>query len=154
DPALTERVADAIHARVISGEWPAGTWLRQSLLAEQFQVSRTPIREALQTLSARGVVELIPNRGARIRLPTLRELREAYLVRAVLEGLAADLAADLASQDQLDRLLAAERLFQASVEAFAAGDNGSGDAGGQRWQAANDEFHEVIHEAAHNEVLA
>jgi DNA-binding GntR family transcriptional regulator len=153
DPALTERVADAIHARVISGEWPAGTWLRQSQLAEQFQVSRTPIREALQTLSARGVVELIPNRGARIRLPTLRELREAYLVRAVLEGLAADLAADLASQNQLDRLLAAERLFQASVEAFAAGDDGTA-AGGQRWHTANDEFHEVIHEAAHNEVLA
>lgn len=153
DAALTERVADAIHARVVSGDWPAGTWLRQSQLAEEFAVSRTPIREALQTLSERGVVELIPNRGARIRLPTLRELREAYVVRAVLEGVAADAAADLATQEQLDRLLAAERMFEDAVEAYAS-DGDAGDASGQRWQAANDEFHEVIHEAAHNGVLA
>jgi DNA-binding GntR family transcriptional regulator len=159
DPVLTEQVADAIYARLVSGEWSSGTWLRQSQLAAEFEVSRTPIREALQTLSERGVVELVPKRGARIRLPTLRELREAYQVRAVLEGYAAAAAADLASQDQLDRLLAAERLFQESVDAFdgrggTAGRDADGDAGADRWQAANDQFHDVIHEAAHNEVLA
>ena len=153
DAALTERLADAIHARVISGDWVAGTWLRQSQLAEEFEVSRTPIRAALQALSERGIVELLPNRGARIRLPTLRELQEAYAVRAVLEGMAAAAAADLASQAQLDRLMAAERLFEEAVAARADGDAGA-EFGGQRWQTANDEFHEVIHEAAHNGVLA
>src|ERR1700742_294692 len=152
DPALTERVADAIHARIVSGDWPAGTWLRQNTLATEFEVSRTPIREALKTLTERGVVEQIPHRGARVRLPTLRDLREAYLVRAVLEGLAAETAADLATQDQVDRLLAAEKLFEQAVNAFAV-DGNQGAVSGRNWQAANDAFHEVLHEAAHNEVL-
>jgi DNA-binding GntR family transcriptional regulator len=152
DPALTERLADAIHGRIVSGDWPAGTWLRQNTLAAEFEVSRTPVREALKTLSERGVVEQIPQRGARVRLPTLRDLREAYTVRAVLEGLAAEIAADLATQDQMDRLLAAETLFEEAVSAFAAdGDHGA--ASGRSWQAANDAFHEVLHEASHNEIL-
>jgi DNA-binding GntR family transcriptional regulator len=152
DPALTERVADAIHARIVSGDWPAGTRLRQNALAAEFKVSRTPVREALKTLSERGVVEQIPHRGARVRLPTLRDLREAYTVRAVLEGLAAEVAADLATQDQMDRLLAAEKLFEEAVHAFAVdGDRGS--VSGRSWHAANDAFHAVLHEASHNEVL-
>jgi DNA-binding GntR family transcriptional regulator len=152
DPALTERVADAMHARIVSGDWPAGTWLRQNTLAAEFEVSRTPIREALKALSERGVVEQIPHRGARVRRPTLRDLREAYTVRAVLEGLAAQIAADLATQDQMDRLLAAEKLFEEAVNAFAA-DGDHSVASGRSWQAANDAFHEVLHEASHNELL-
>jgi DNA-binding GntR family transcriptional regulator len=155
DAALTERVADAIHARVISGELPAGSWLRQSQLAEEFDVSRTPIRAALQALSERGVLELIPNRGARIRLPTRRELQESYAVRAALEGMAAAEAADLASQAQLDRMLAAESLFERAVQAFGGtrGRRGQAARAGEPWHAANDEFHTAIHDAAHNGVL-
>lgn len=154
DTALSERVADAIHARIVSGDWPPGTWMRQSQLAEEFEVSRTPIRAALQMLTERGVLELIPNRGARIRQPTLRELQESYAVRAVLEGMAAAAAADLASQAQIDRLLAAERLFEEAVETVASGNKSRSARGALRWQTANDEFHLAIHEAAHNTVLA
>jgi DNA-binding GntR family transcriptional regulator len=158
DAALTERVADAIHARVISGEMPAGSWLRQSQLAEEFDVSRTPIRAALQALSERGVLELIPNRGARIRLPTRRELQESYAVRAALEGMAAAQAADLASQAQLDRMLAAESLFEHAVTEFGGGGRptrrrAQAARAGEPWHEANDEFHTAIHEAAHNGVL-
>jgi DNA-binding GntR family transcriptional regulator len=77
---------------------------------------------------------------------------EAYTVRAVLEGLAAQIAADLATQDQMDRLLAAEKLFEEAVNAFAA-DGDHSVASGRSWQAANDAFHEVLHEASHNELL-
>ncbi|WCB91777.1 putative D-xylose utilization operon transcriptional repressor [Baekduia alba] len=147
-----ERLTDAIHARVMSGELPAGAWLRQSRLATEFDVSRTPIREALQTLSERGVVELHPHRGARVRVPTLREIHEAYFVRAELEGIAAALAADLASQEQVDRLKAAEQLFEEAVASFQV-DGDTDDATRRTWQSANDAFHEVIHEASHNDVL-
>jgi DNA-binding GntR family transcriptional regulator len=147
-----ELLADAIHARVASGEAPPGTWLRQSRLAVEFQVSRTPIREALQTLSERGVVELLPHRGARVRLPTLREIQDAYFVRAELEGIAAGLAADLAGQTELDRLRNAERLFEDAVISFDT-ERDSGESPRRSWQAANDAFHEVLHEAAHNDVL-
>lgn len=145
-------LADEIHARLIEGGWPAGGWLRQAQLASEFNVSRTPVRQALQTLSERGIVELIPNRGARVRVPTQRELGEAYVVRAVLEGAAAEAAADLASQEQLARLLAAERLFTKSVQAFAEGAAGAAESRAT-WQAANDDFHEALQEASYNQVL-
>jgi DNA-binding GntR family transcriptional regulator len=151
---LAERVAQDIQARVASGELPIGSWLRQGALAKEFAVSRTPIREALQTLRERGVVELIPNRGARVRLPTLREIREAYDLRAELEGFAAELAADLISQAQLDRLRDAERLFEDSVAEFAEQRSGASDGMRRNWLAANTLFHEVLQEASCNRLLA
>jgi DNA-binding GntR family transcriptional regulator len=152
--AQAELLADAIHERIISGELPTGSWLRQSQLASEFDVSRTPIREALQTLSERGVVELLPHRGARVRLPTRREIEEAYFVRAELEGIAVVLAADLATQAQVDRLRDAERLFEQAVASFDANaDEATTESTRRRWQEANDAFHTVLHEASHNDVL-
>src|SRR5919198_2007479 len=139
-PALAERLAGELQAQVASGKLPLGSWLRQDHLAAELGVSRTPIREALRLLSARGVVELIPNRGARVRLPRLREIREAYVLRAELEGLAAQLAADLATHDQLDRLRDAERLFEDAVAAFAQAPRGTGgvqDGAWGSWHTAN-----------------
>jgi DNA-binding GntR family transcriptional regulator len=131
-----------------------GTWLRQSRLADEFDVSRTPIREALQTLRARGVIELIPNRGARVRLPTPREIRESYFLRAQLEGAAAELAADLISQAQLERLRDAERLFEEAVGDVAERRCTGDDSPGHRsWVAANDLFHDVLQEACCNRLL-
>ncbi len=155
DADLAERLADEIQSRVVSGEIAVGSWLRQGRLAEQFAISRTPIREALQTLRARGVIELIPNRGARVRLPTLREIRESYSLRARLEGFAAELAADLISHVQLGRLRTAERLFEEAVGEFASQRTSDpSDSGGQRsWLAANDLFHEVLQEASCNRLL-
>lgn len=152
--ALAERVADELQSRVVGGELPIGTWLRQDSLATEFGISRTPIREALQMLSARGIVEFIPHRGARVRLPTLREIREAYFVRAELEGIATELAADLASQDQIDRLRAAEALFEEAVQRSLARDGAGPDAAArEQWQAANDQFHEILLEASCNHML-
>ena len=66
--------------------------LRQEQLSEQYQVSRTPVREALRRLAALGLVQFIPNRGVRVRTLSRDELREAFLVRAELESLATELA--------------------------------------------------------------
>src|SRR5262245_64442056 len=103
-PALVDELAAAIHARVLSGELPSGTRLRQEALAEEFGVSRTPVREALRKLQAGGLVELQPHRGAVVRGLSSREIRDAYEVRATLEALAARLAAERVSREQLKRL--------------------------------------------------
>ena len=87
DAALVDRLASTIQARVLSGEIPTGSRLRQETLASEFGVSRTPVREALRKLQAGGLVQLEPNRGAVVRGPSAREVREAYEVRAELEGL-------------------------------------------------------------------
>ena len=80
---------------MLSGALPLGSRLRQEALATEFGVSRTPVREALRKLQATGFVQLDARTAARVvRGPTAREVREAYEVRAELEGLAAELAAD------------------------------------------------------------
>lgn len=76
-------------------------------------------------------------------------------MRAVLEGMAAGAAADLATQAHVDRLLCADRMFEQAVEDLTGEPRQRGRGHeGARWQMANDEFHEAIHDAAHNRVLA
>ena len=152
-PGLAERLAHDIQERVATGRLPIGTWLRQETLALEFGVSRTPIREALQKLEDRGVIEWIPNRGARVRLPTVREIREAYLVRAELEGVAAELAASLATDRQIARLREAEDLFERAVATRARGRKRSAADDAADWVRANNLFHEVVQEASSNQQL-
>jgi DNA-binding GntR family transcriptional regulator len=156
DEGLAEQVARELQDRVDRGELAVGSWLRQEKLARDFDLGRMAIREAIQRLHARGVVELIPNRGARVRRFSDRDIREAYQVRAELEGLAAELAARLATDDQLARLRHAEELFEQAVSSETARtstalDEPAGSARG--WSEANDLFHSVVHEAACNERL-
>jgi DNA-binding GntR family transcriptional regulator len=154
--ALVDSLAAQLHARVLSGDLAPGTRLRQEALADEFGVSRTPVREALRKLQAGGLVELRPNRGAFVRGISPREIRDAYEVRATLEGLAAELAAGHVSHDQVERLRVAQAQFREAL-ARTIDLRRSGAAVGEeeteRWGRANDEFHQVIQEAAGNEVL-
>jgi len=142
-----ERLAEVLQSRIAQGELPLGSWIRQESIAAEFGVSRTPVREALQVLQARGIVDLNPHRGALIRTPTAKEIQEAYLVRAELEGVAAELAARLATQAQIDRLLEAEELFARALDAVR---DPALHEGRQLWSQANDTFHEVVQEASFN----
>jgi DNA-binding GntR family transcriptional regulator len=150
--STVERLAGAIQAQVLSGAVPVGTRLRQEALAAQFGVSRTPVREALRQLQATGLVELLPNRGAIVRGPSTREIREAYEVRAELEGLAAELAAERISDRDLLRLREAQQLFRRSVTTLIARRTRRStpwkDA--SVWVQANDLFHQAILDAARN----
>ena len=155
---LVDRLAATLQARVLNGEIETGTRLRQEALAREFGVSRTPIREALRQLQAIGIAELEPNRGAIVRAPTARELREAYEVRAELEGLAAKLAATHISDDELARLRDAQELFQRSItrliERRRSRRRQEPDWGDDsEWVRANDLFHQAIQEAAGNAQL-
>lgn len=155
--ALVDKLASQLHARVLSGELPSGTRLRQEALAEEFGVSRTPVREALRKLEAGGLVEVQPNRGAVVRGLSPREIRDAYEVRAALEALAAKLAAERISREQLQRLEHVQGEFRAALEQTVARRRGGREVGKPeilRWGSANDDFHQTIHEGSGNEVLA
>jgi DNA-binding GntR family transcriptional regulator len=153
---LVDRLAGEIQARVLSGATPVGTRLRQEALADEFGVSRTPVREALRQLQASGLVELLPNRGAVVRGPSAREIREAYEVRAELEGLAAELAAERISDRDLRRLQEAQRLFQDAVETLIARRARRREPWKDEslWVQANDLFHQAILDASANARLA
>jgi DNA-binding GntR family transcriptional regulator len=139
--ALVDHLAAEIQNRIMTGDLAPGTRLRQETLAVEFGVSRTPVREALRHLHASAVVELQPRRGAVVRGPSPRDIREAYLVRAELEGLAAELAADLITDEQLAELRLAASRFRSTVRDPSS------------WPAANDAFHGVILAAAANRRL-
>jgi DNA-binding GntR family transcriptional regulator len=153
---LVDRLAAAIQSRVLSGEIPTGTRLRQESLAAEFGVSRTPVREALRQLGASGIVTVQPNRGAIVRGPSARELREAYAVRAELEGFAAELAVAHLGDAQLDQLREAERLFRHSIEEVIEDRRRGVDTDWtteSEWERANNLFHGEIQAAAGNRQL-
>jgi DNA-binding GntR family transcriptional regulator len=157
--ALVDELAAQLQGRVLSGEIPKGTWLRQETLAAEFGVSRTPVREALRKLQASGLVEMRPKRGALVRMPNARDVREAYEVRAELEGLAARVAATRLHDEELQRLREAQELFRRSVatllawrERGASGEPPPREAR-EEWNRANDLFHLAILEAAGNRRL-
>ena len=82
DSTKADDIALMIEEAIVSGELAPGTVLRQEQLSEQFNVSRTPVREALRRLAALGLVSFVPNRGVRVRTISRDELHEAFMVRA------------------------------------------------------------------------
>jgi DNA-binding GntR family transcriptional regulator len=158
-PALVDRLAATIQARVLSGELPSGSRLPQEPLASEFGVSRTPVREALRKLQASGLVQVVPHRGAIVRGPTPREVRDAYEVRADLEGLAAELASTRIRDEELRRLHELQELFWQAAAALVAwrrrrdGDDEPPQQARADWMRGNDLFHVAIHEASGNDRL-
>jgi len=154
--ALVDKLASDLQQRVLSGAIPSGARLRQNALAAEFGVSRTPIREALRKLQAAGFVDLQPHRGALVRGLSPREIRDAYEVRAELEGLAAGLAALHVDHEQLDQLREAQKGFRLSLDrTVAARAQGLEPSSEEivQWGRANDTFHQAIQQAAGNHVL-
>jgi DNA-binding GntR family transcriptional regulator len=148
--ALVDGIAAKIRARIMSGEIPIGAQLRQAELASDFGVSRTPVREALRQLQTSGLIDVVPNRGAVVRVPSPWEVREAYAVRAELEALAAVLSVSNASREDLQRLREAN---QAMYDRSIAERDEVGTAAVDS-RRENDVFHSTIAELSGNSRLA
>ncbi len=103
----SERAVGAMRELILRGDFAAGARLGEVELAERLGVSRTPVREALTRLAAEGLVEIVPNRGARVSSWSVAELEGVFDLRAALEpwltALAAPRAgaADVAALDEL-----------------------------------------------------
>ncbi len=156
DPGTkADEIALLLEDEIVSGRIEAGTVLRQEQLSERFGVSRTPIREALRRLSAQGLVSFTPNRGVRVRTLSRDELREAFLVRAELEGLATALAVPRMTDERLAELDAAEQRFSELTlvlrEKARAGE--ADNALAVEWMGANYAFHDVVYAAADSPYL-
>lgn len=100
-PASSADVTRArIRALIISGDFPPGSRLRERDLSQALDVSRVPVREALQQLEAEGFINTSPRRGATVKQITLRDVNELFDVRLSLEVLAARLAAQAAARGE------------------------------------------------------
>jgi DNA-binding GntR family transcriptional regulator len=82
---IRDRVRDALVARILDGTYPAGMQLKELILAREFDVSQSPIREALRELEASGLVASERYRGTRVLGMDLRDMRESYELRMILE---------------------------------------------------------------------
>jgi DNA-binding GntR family transcriptional regulator len=156
DTKLVDRIVERIHAKVALGELQPGDQLRQEYLAEEFKVSRTPIREALRLLESKGIISQKHRHSAVIRGPSVREVRETYQVRAELEGLAAELAAQWISDNQLEDLASIHERFTQSVRDLNA-QKADVSSNARRlikassvWIDTNSQFHALIQEGSNN----
>lgn len=105
----TERALAAVRELILHGQFAAGARLGEVELAERLGVSRTPVREALTRLAAEGLVELVPNRGARVASWSVAELEGVFDLRSALEPRLTGYAAPRARPDDvalLDELAA------------------------------------------------
>lgn len=92
--ATSDEITEKLRDGIISGEFLPNERLVEDSLAAKYETSRTPVREAIRNLSTIGLVKLIPNKGAMVADINMEEIREIYVVRANLEGLAVKLATD------------------------------------------------------------
>ena len=107
-----ERVADTLRDRILHGELRGGSRLGEAELAAGLGVSRTPVREALSRLAAEGLVEISPNRGARVATWSVGELEGVFDVRAALEPQLTGYAVRAATEADVAELAAlAERML-------------------------------------------
>jgi DNA-binding GntR family transcriptional regulator len=143
-PGLADQVYHALTQSISVGKLRPGERLVFDRLAVQLGVSPTPVREALARLIQEGLIEEGPHGKLRMIRVTPRYVSDTFLVRAGLEGLAAELAAPRLSASQLAALRADLRK---TSQALAAGDY-------QPYLATDRRFHRVICDAADNAVLS
>lgn len=142
--SLNNVVTDALRQAILRGEFKPGDRLTEVRLAEMFNVSRNPIREALRVLQAEGIVEINPRKGARVPLLSLEEISEIIELRAELEGMSAKYAARRCTEESRKSLQA---LLDEGNKAEAANDIES-------LQDLNKKFHDLLAQAGKNRFLA
>jgi len=139
---LFKRISEAI----IRGDLPAGSKISEPALAKQYGVSRGPLREALHRLEERRLVTRIPHVGPRVSTFTVNMLREIFIVREALEGIAAREAARNGTPEEIAAI-------RASHERFAEVYGGTQSPAPYRRGSADADFHFLIAQASHNPTL-
>src|SRR5690606_19153041 len=114
---LRELVFEAIREAIIEGTLEPGERLMEAQLAEDLGVSRTPVREAIRQLELAGLVVMIPRRGAYVADISLKDVADVFEIRGALEALAASLAADRATDEEIQQLQSLLVEIERSVEA-------------------------------------
>lgn len=115
-PALYEQVAERLRSRIYAHELVPGTWVDEQKLAEEYGISRTPMREALKVLASEGLVQLKPRRGCYVTELAEKDLDEIFPVMALLEGRVAYEATAKATDKNVDKLEAIHNRLEKSAK--------------------------------------
>lgn len=128
---IVERIAGALRTRIVRGEIAAGAALKQDHVAQEFQSSHVPVREAFRQLEAQGLAVALPRRGVRVTVLDPVTIKENVVMRASLELLALKHGAPRFTSLHIGRL---EQAHEACSQASSLAD----------WDAANNLFHDIL----------
>ena len=140
--ALYEEVAELLRQRIFSRELEPGSWIDEMKIAEEYGISRTPLREALKVLAAEGLVTMKVRRGAYVTEVSQQDLADVYHLLSLLESDAAGVAAERATEAQLHTL----QVLHAELEAAAI----PGQVDREHFFAINERFHMQLLAIANN----
>ena len=136
--ALYEEVAELLRQRIFRRELEPGSWIDELKLAEEYGISRTPLREALKVLAAEGLVTMKVRRGAYVTEVSEKDLADVYHLLALLESDAAGVVAARASDEELASLQTLHNELETAVDDR------------DRFFALNEQFHMRVLELARN----
>src|SRR5208337_1498362 len=142
-PSQAERLRAMIEEDILSFKLKPGDKLDECRLAEMYGTSRTPVREALRQLSANGLIEIRPHKGAIVAKIGIRELVELFEVMAELEGACGRLAAKACLKSDVEAIVTEQENCRYSASMNDA----------ESYQHANECFHEAIYRASRNSCL-
>ncbi|QKM64740.1 GntR family transcriptional regulator [Polynucleobacter tropicus] len=137
---LYEDVADRLREQIFAKQLAPGSWLDEQSLADQFGISRTPMREAIKVLASEGLVTIKMRRGAYVTEIARNDLEQIFTILSLLEGEAAKQTAIKATEEELNQL----DYWHHRLEKAAA------DRDIEQFFEINGKFHELIQEIAGN----
>ncbi len=140
---LREKILETIRESILRGQLKPGEKVAEPELAERFGISRTPIREAFRQLESEGYLTVIPRKGAVVTALSERAIEEFYAIKSILEGYAAQMAAENMTDRDIEKLEAINIKLQELAE--------EGDV--KTFFRVHNEFHEVFIRASGNEKL-
>ena len=142
--ALPQEVARRIREMIRRGILKEGDRIVEKPLCEAMGVSRTPLRESLRLLSSEGLIQLIPNKGARVVQPSMRDISEMFRVMSILEGTCARECAEKLDDKGLKKL---ENMFE-KLEKYFEEENH------EKYMAVNHSYHSLVQELAGSKILS
>lgn len=140
---LREVVCETLRDAIVNGVLKPGERLMEIQLAEELGVSRTPVREAIRKLELEGFVIMIPRRGTYVADLSIKDINEVFEVRTALEVLAAGLATERITEEELEQM---ERLLVHIGEYIETGDF-------EKIVEADSRFHDILYQATRNDRL-
>jgi len=142
---LREQIVESIKESIATGKLTPGEKISESRLAEDLGISRTPLREAIQTLEAEGFLKVMPRKGAVVSEYSKKDIEDIYEIKATLEGLAARLAtANITGEDLKHLEEINEQLKSMSLH---------GKSSVNRFFNMHNQFHDIFLKASNNERL-
>lgn len=141
--SLRGRVYNKIRGDILEGRYKNNDELRELAIGEELGVSRTPVREAFRQLELEGLIRIVPNKGAYVTGITAKDVKDIYMIRSKLEGLAARWAVENITDEQMEEM--EENIYLSEFHS-SKGHN-------EQIAELDNRFHEILYEACNSKML-